>query len=258
MAGTFDPYYIKVDNKVLGDYACMIEEVRGTRVLAPRRGRRPSAAYRHGTVANTPLYFGEKTLTLAISVFDTDDSHEQNHPAGPIGHLQHNTDDLWAIFGKRGLIDFRQLMPTEGGGTVELQGYCEVRRQVEVENFGGAWRMIVELVFPYPFLHELPKITRPAATSHSFTTGGTAPIADMVFTFSGAGKVTWGSWELGVKEAATVDVGKREVYVSNQLKMSALDTSLNMMENWMEWLAKTAISLSSTVAVGVEYYNARH
>lgn len=254
---TFDPYYIEVDGKTLGDYACMIEELRGTRSMAARRGGRHAAAYRHGTRPGAPLYFGEKHLPLAITVFDTDESHAENHPAGPIGHLQHNTDELWAIFGKRGLIDFRQQIPTTDG-TVELQGDAEVRRQIEIDGGEGAWSMLVELAFPYPFLHELPLIQRAASTTHSFTTGGTAPIADMVFTFSGAGTLTWGSQQIGVTEAAVVNVGKREVYVGGQLKMSALSPSANTPENWMEWPAQTAISLSSTVAVAIDYYNARH
>lgn len=252
----FDPYSISVDGKVLGDYACMIERLRGTRQVASRRSRSNGAAYRHGR-RPTNAYFDEKILSLEITVFPTDESHEVNHPAGPIGHLQHNTDELFAIFGKRGLIDFRQLIPTEDG-PVECQGWAEVRRAIDVDGDEGAWSMIVELVFPYPFLHELPQIHRPSATSHSFTTGGTAPIADMVFTFDGAGTLTWGDVEIGVKEAAVVDVGKREVYVGGELKMSALSVTAATPENWMEWPPRTEINLSSDVGVAIDYYNARH
>lgn len=263
MSIEFDPYSISVDGKTIGDYACMIERLRGTRVMAQRRGSRQTAAYRHGRRPNTP-YFDEKVLPLAITVFPTDASHEVNHPSGPIGHLQGNVDDLWSIFGKRGMIDFRQKIPTSDGGeppsevVVECQGYAQVDRRIEIDGDEGAWSMLVELVFPYPFLHELPKITLSAATQHVFTTGGTAPIADMVFTFSGAGTVTYGDYEIGVTEAAVVDVGKREAYVGGELAMDVLNLDVDTPENWMEWPARTEITLNSTVNVAVEYYNARH
>lgn len=261
MTTQIDPWRLTVDGVSLGTYAHMIQVVRGIDVLADRVRTPASVAYRHGTPMTADWYFAEKTMPLTITVAPWDDDGDATHTVGDEGHFRDNLDVLMRLFGKRSLLDVRRLVPTEESDEqMELQAYATVGRQVIVDG-GPAHRVFqLDLILPYPFWHELPQITRGASTSHSFTTGGTAPISDMVLTLSGDGTVTdnqGASFTIdGSAGAAVVDVGAREVTEGGPLAMALFDNTGR--DNWMEWPAETAITISSTVAVAVAYHNARH
>lgn len=261
MTTQIDPWRFTIDGVSLGTFAHMIQVVRGVDVL-PGRLRTPIfVAYRHGTALTADWYFDEKTLPLLITAAPWDDDGDSTHAVGDEGHLRDNLDVLMRLFGKRSLLDVRRLVPTEESDEeMELQAYATVGRQVIVDGTPVHRQFFVDLILPYPFWHELPIINRGASTSHSFTTGGTAPIADMILTLSGDGTVSdnqGGSFIIdGSAGAVVVDMGAREVSEGGQLAMALFDNAGR--DNWMEWPANTAITITSTVSVAVAYYNARH
>lgn len=260
-----NPYHITVDGLSLGTYAHMIQVVRGIDVLPDRRGQGQQVAYKHGTRLTADDYFDEKTLSLLITVSPWDADGSQSHTDPYQGHLRDNLDELLTIFGKRSLIDVRRFVPVEeespGDGLLELQAWAKVRRGSVIDGGVNQRETRIDLILPYPFWHELPQVTRAQATSHTIQVGGTAPVADMVFTLAGDGTV---SDDLGnsitiegSSGPVTVDVGASEVYEGGELKMSLFDLEGGR-DNWFEWPAQTEVEVSSTVNVAVSYYNARH
>lgn len=267
---TIDPWALTADGLSFGTFAHSIEVVRGMESLPARRGRSQQAYARHGDVPSFNSYFSAKTLPLLITIGRWDDDGVDGltgHAGGQLGQLRDNWDQMATILGKRhGFIDLRRFIPQEPVDpedpvvTLELQGDAVVNRPVVVSGSVGVWKALVEFVLPYPFWHELPEVERAAATSHSFTTGGTAPINDMVFTFSGDGTLSYGAVDItveGSSGAVTVDVGQRKAFQGGNVDMSVLRLE-DAADNWMEWPAQTAISLTSTVSVAVDYFNARH
>lgn len=257
-----DPYRLTIDGVSLGTYAHMIEIVRGLDVL-PGRVRTPATvAFRHGTVPTADWYYDEKILPLVITVAPWDADGDATHSVGDQGHLRDNLDALLHLFGKRSLLDVRRLIPTEESDEVmELQAYATVGRNVIVDGGPVHRQFAVDLILPYPMWHELPEVELSADTSHTITTGGTAPIADMVFVLSGDGTVSDNlGHEFSISGSTgpvTVDVGAREVYEGGELAMSLFSLDGGR-DNWMEWPAQTEIEVTSTVAVAVSYFNARH
>lgn len=259
-----NPYYVSLDGLNLGTLAYSIETVRARRVIPPKRRTPLPVAFRHGTVPRFDAYSDERRWPLLITLFPTDESGDQDEDFGRVGQLEANLDDLFTVLAKRDdFIDVRQLIPVDDGSgePLELQGDAICASYVELEGNDTIWGVQVELVFPYPYWHELPKIERSAATSHSIVTGGTAPIADMVLTLAGDGTVSLDGTAMfridGSSGPVVVDVGKREVTQGGELAMGLFRPTVNMPENWMEWPAQTAVSLTSTVNVAVDYYNAR-
>ena len=184
-----DVYAVTVDGFRIGDFAAMVEEFTGLVGVAGKRGTSPTALSRHGAVPTGRTWSAPRTRTLGITLFDTDANGDRDHPYGNVGQWQANLDDLQAIYGKHGLIDYRRTILT-AAGPVECQGWAKVLRTIDPTGSPSATRMAVQLEFDWPWLHELPKVTLAADTSHAIATGGTAPIADMVFTFSGDGTLT--------------------------------------------------------------------
>lgn len=257
-----DPYRLTIDGVSLGTYAHMIEVVRGIDVLTGRVRQPATVAFRHGTVPTADWYYDEKILPLVITVAPWDEDGGATHSVGDQGHLRDNLDVLLHLFGKRSLLDVRRLVPTEESDEVmELQAYATVGRNVVVDGGPAHRQFAVDLILPYPLWHELPEVELSADTSHTITTGGTAPIADMVFTLSGDGTVSddlGHSFTIsGSAGPVTVDVGAREVYEGGNLAMSLFSLDGGR-DNWMEWPAQTEIEVTSTVAVAVSYFNARH
>lgn len=255
-----DEYAVTVDGFRIGDYAAMVEEFTGLVGVAAWRGTAQSALARHGAIPRGRTWSAPRTRTLGITLFDTNKDGDRNHPYGSVGQWQANVDDLLAIFGKQGLIDYKRTILTATGPVV-CQGSARVLRTIDPTGSTSATRMAVQLEFDWPWLHELPKVTLAADTSHTIATGGTAPIADMVFTFTGDGTLTDNQGHTitvtGSTGPVTVDVGKREVRSGGQLALGLLGTT-GLKEWWCEWPARTNVTLSSDVAVGVEFHRARH
>lgn len=256
-----DPWRITADGLSFGTFAHSIEQVQGVESVAARRYKGQRSYARHGDIPTFRSYYEAKTFPLMITLGPWDPDGDIDHPTGYFGHLRKNWESLATVIGKRhGFIDLRRFVPDDAGESVELQADAVVGRTVPVRGSVAVWRVLVEFILPYPFWHELPKVEREAAMSHSFTTGGTAPINDMVFTFAGDGTLSWGDVDItvaGSTSAVTVDVGQRKVFQSGQLAMDLIRLS-KAMDNWMEWPPQTAITLSSDVNVAVDYYNARH
>jgi len=257
-----DPYYLSVDGVVLGTYAHMIEVYRGLDTLAPVRRSPLLAADRHGSVPSFDPEYDEATLPIVITIAPWDADGAVTHAEGMQGHVQDNTDTLKRVFGKRSALDVRRFMPAIGGGTVELQAYAARGRQVIVDGENFKRMFGVDLILPYPFWHELPLISRASNTAHVINVGGTAPVADMVLTFAGDGTLTDDLGHeitiTGSAGAVTVDVGAREAYEGGSLAMNRLSLGAGSDGHWMEWPAQTTVTVSSTVGVAVDYYNARH
>jgi len=241
----------------------LVEKVRGTAAVAARRHSGQRIAFRHGTWDEDDPYTDEKILNLRISIHAVDEYGEQ--PYSPYHHLRENFEDLAAVLGKRGRIDVRQYLPEDpdesGSDPIELQNYARVRRQLEIGGDALVWYMDIELVFAYPYWHELPQISLASDTSHVIETGGSAPIADMVLTFAGDGTLSDDQGHeisiSGSSGAATVDVGAREVTEGGSLAMSLLDLGSGTPEYWMEWPTRTTVNLTSDVGVAVDYFRAR-
>lgn len=259
---TINPYYLSADGLVIGTYASTIEVIRGLRGIGGKRRQPVYAASRDGSVPSGELYAEEKRLPLQITIGPWDEDAASDHPDGPIGHLQENLDALETIFGKSGLIDLRQIVPHRDGD-IEIQAWGLVDKAVVVSGDPGRWSMLVELILQWPYWHELPQVTRASATSHSFTTGGTAPIADMVATFAGDGILTYAAGGsileiAGSSGAVVVDVGRRTVTQGGVPARGLLRLGDGTPAHWMRWPAQTAIAVTSTVGVALAYQNARH
>lgn len=256
-----DPWRLTADSLSFGTFAHSIEVVRGMESVAARRGRSQQAYARHGDIPSYNSFFQAKRLPLLITIGSWDEDGAIDHPSGLFGELRDNWEAMATVLSKRhGFIDLRRFIPDASGDPIELQANATVHRMVEVTGSPALWKVLVEFVLPYPFWHELPEIERGSATSHSFTTGGTAPINDMVLTFAGDGTLSYGDIDItveGSSGAVTVDVGQRKAFVGGDLDMSVLRLP-DAAENWMEWPAQTAITLTSSVGVAVDYFNARH
>lgn len=257
-----NPYYLSADGHVIATYADSVEIIRGLKTLPAKRRQVVYAANRHGSLTAPHLYRAENHLQIQITLLPVDADNATNHPYLGVGHLQENLEALFAIFDKSTPIDLRQKIPTRTAGIVEMQASALVDSVVTIEGNAGVWRMLVDLVLQYPWWHELPLITRASASSHSFTTGGTAPIADMVLTFAGNGTLTYaaGGSILQIADATgavVVDVGNRLVTQGGLPARQLLRLGVGTPAHWLELPAKTAISLTSTVGVAVAYYNAR-
>lgn len=258
---TINPYYLSADGHVIGTYADTIQRVRGLKVMPGKRHRPIYAANRHGSLPVSHLYRDENRLPLLITVKPWNADGIVDHPAGAIGHLQENSEALVAIFDKSTPIDLRQIVPTRTGN-LELQAFGLLDKAVTIEGDPGEWQMLVELILQWPWWHELPLLTRASATSHSFTPGGTAPIADMVATFAGNGTLTYAAGGsslqiVGASGAVVVDVGGRLVTQGGVPARGLLRLGAGTPAHWLEWPARTAVSMTSTVGVALSYYNNR-
>lgn len=255
-----DAKAVTVDGYRIGDYAAMVEEFTGLVGVAGGRGDDQSSLFRHGAVPSGPEWAAARTRTLGITLFDTDKDGLAASAYGSLGEWQENLDDLIAIFGKRGLVDYRRTILT-ASGPVTVQGYGKVRNPPPFTGTPAATKLVIPLVFEWPFLHELPAVSLSAATAHSFNTGGNAPVADMVLTFAGDGTLTDNLGHTiaisGSSGPVVVDVGKRTVTEAGVPAMARLVTT-SLKAWWMEWPARTDVTLSSDVGVAVEFYRARH
>lgn len=258
-----NPHYLSADGHVMATYADSIEIIRGLKVLTGKRRELVYAANRHGSVPVSHLYREENRLTIQITILPVDADDDVDHPHGGVGHLQENLDALFAIFDKSTAIDLRQWIPTRVVGGLELQASGFVESVVTVEGNAGVWRMLVELVLQYPWWHELPVLSAASAAGVlNITTGGTAPVADMVLTFASDGTLTWAAGGsilqiLGATGAVIVDVGKRTVTQGGLPARGLLRLGAGTPAHWLEWPAQTAIAMTTTVGVTASYYNAR-
>lgn len=258
-----NPYYITLDGLNLNTAAHNIEVVTGLKVVPDRRSTDRTIASRHGAEVSDE-YFQSRRMRLRVTMFPNDDDGTPGED-GPVADLHAGWDDLVTVIAKRGLIDVRHFVPDEDSesddSVIELQGDARVRRTVMVDGDAAVWTADVELEFPWPFWHELPKVTLAADTSHSFNSGGTAPVADMVFTFAADGEVSdsLSGHKLGVSgmtgSEVVVDVGRRKVFEDGELAMGLL--TVDAPDYWMEWPAQTDITLTASSAVGVEFYRSR-
>jgi hypothetical protein len=260
---TFENRTFQLDDMLVAPPRFIIGRVRGTAAIPGLRDTDQHVAFRHGVWDDDDPYVDGRTLALRIEVHSVDEYGERTESA--YWHLRDNWEDLAAVAGKRGLIDVRQYIPSvESGESIELQGFARRRSQVELDGDAAVWVLDLELKFAYPWWHELPLVELASDTSHAIDTGGSAPIADMVFTFAGDGTLTDDlnlGHEIGIAGSSglvTVDVGKREVYEGGELAMGLLRLGDGSPENWMEWPARTTINLTADVAVAVDYYVARH
>lgn len=259
------PWQIRADGTVLATFASAVETSDNLDDLPERRFEPMRIANRHGIwIPEDGGFFDYRTIPLLIWVSGTDVDGQITHPNGAMGHLRKNLDDLQAILGKRGYITLQRDIASRTNGspltlTLEAQALV-VSRITSRDRNGVARALAVECLLPWPFWHELPQISRPAATSHSFTTAGTLPVANQVLVFSGDGTLTDNHGAsipiLGSSGAVTVDVRKGEVYQGGVLAMHLLNPA-PALEHWMEWPARTAVTLTSTVNVAVTYYHAR-
>lgn len=259
-----NPFYLKLDGLTVATFSHQVESLTGLRTIPPRRRRPRYVAGRHGSVVSESP-FDELRLPIDVSLWPYDEDGAEVSVFGLVGQLQANWDELVAVITKRGTVDVRQVIPVQdpeesGVAALELQADGLFDKTTMATASKSKWTLATSLVLPWPFWHELPKVTRAEATSHSFTTEGTAPIANMVFTFSGDGTLTYSQTghKIGVEGssgAVTVDVRNRKVFQGGELAMGLL--RLDAPDYWMEWPAQSAVTLSSTVPVAVEYHNAR-
>lgn len=248
-----DPHHFRVDGTVLATHATALEIVRGTDVLADRRPAMREVAYQHGVVPAWDDYFAAKTLPLLLWVAPNDVDGNVTHPNGQPGHMRENLDALLGIFGKKGspiVLERDVPDPVTPSAVVTRQANVKVVRSVVVDGT-RLRRMLVELLFPYPFWHELPQVSEPAwSGTKIITPGGNAPVADPVFTFTAAGRVTHSqSGDYLEATAGTfplvVDVGLRRV---TQGGSPALNRLLVGSGRWMEWQPAVAANLVASVA----------
>lgn len=255
------PHHVTADGVVIGTYATMVEIGRGLDTLPSMRGQPAAAADRHGTLDDGMGDYDEKIVSLAIAVspFDADGNESA---FGIQDQLRANTDSLHAVFGKRGLIDLRRFVPDGAGGLLELQASAVRRREVVVEVDDVKWVYGVDLALPWPFWLELPLISRTSNTAHVINVGGTAPVAGMVLTFAGDGTYTDDTGAeviiAGSSGPVTVDVRKKEVYQAGVLAMGLFDLGGGSDGHWVEWPAKTTVTVTATVGVAIDYHTARH
>lgn len=149
-------------------------------------------------------------------------------------------------------------------------------RLVRVNDYYGTVRADIEMLQPpqptqnrFVYLFQLRNpdgfwedsavTTSAAATSHTFTTSGNRPINDMRITFAGPGTATnttsgWPNQIMTWSGAGTciVEVGDRTVRAGG----SAVEYDFEVNDKWwMRFIPDTAVSLSSTVNITVDYRN---
>lgn len=279
-----NPYYFALDDLNLGTVAHNLEVLAGLKQVPDKRTATRHIASRHGA-EDPDEYYSERVLNLLVTMFPN--GPDGSATAGDIAELHANWDRLVSVISKRGPIDVRHKVPavalppvdddssgssssSEGsssssssGGLLELQGDGRVVRAVVVDGDAKVWRVGVELAFRWPFWHELPKVELEASTSHEFFTGGTAPVANMVFKFTEDAVVTDQATghAIGISgmqgSEVVVDVRRRKVFEDGVLAMGLLRLGSSTPDYWMEWPARTNVSLTATAPVAVEFHRSR-
>lgn len=260
-----NPYYLQLDDLILATFSHHVETLTGLRTVPQRRRKTRYTASRHGSDDFDP-FFDELRLPIDISLWPWDEDGGEVAVFGAVGQLQANWDDLVAVVTKRGPVDVRQTLPVvdpeeSGESVLEVQAYGRFDRTVMATTSHSRWRISTDLVLPWPFWHELPKVELAADTSHSFITGGTAPIANMRLIFSEDATVTHTETghKIGIEgmdgTQVIVDVRQRKVFQDGQLAMGLL--RLDGPDYWMEWPARSQVTLSASAPVAVEFWNCR-
>lgn len=259
------PWQIRADGTVLATFASAVETADDLDNLPDRRFQAHHVANRHGIwMPEDGGFYDARTFPLLIWVAGCDVDGQVTHPNGVHGHLRENVDNLHAIFGKRGYVTLQRDLPFRDvldPATLTVEAEVLIRSKVTSRKRDGAVRALaVNCLLPWPFWHELPVIAVDAGDP-AFTTGGTLPVANQILVFAGDGTLTddhGADIEIaGSTAAVTVDIRKGEVYQSGVLRMDLLRLGTDPLEHWMEWPARTSVTLTADVGVAVTYHNAR-
>lgn len=267
-----NPHHVILDGLPLATVAHGLSTIRGIDQAPEPRIGLYEVAYRHGAHVDFDSYKGARTqrLTAYISPYDADGA--VSHANGVAGQRRENLEDLLAILGKQGApIAVQKLVPhpttPAAVQTLEAEAYATVN---DVD--GTQLRSLdFTLIHPYPFWHLAPKqgpAAVPASIDLTRATGlaATAPVADMVFTFSGDGRVTYTNPPYGATATqyvevvgsggatVVVDVGARTVTSGPALAFNWWGTNS---ARWMEWAPDSVINLTTTGTVTVEYHAAK-
>ena len=254
------PWQIRANGTVLATYASAVETADNLDDLPERRFEPMRVANRHGIwVPEDGGFFDYRTIPLLIWISGTDVDGQITHPNGAMGHLRENLDNLHAIFGRRGYVTLQRDIASKDGldpETLTLEAQALVVSKVTSRQRNGVARALaVECLLPWPFWHELPQLN----ATGTFTTGGTLPIANQILTFSADGTETDNHGAsiqiLGSSGTVTVDIRKGEVRQGGVLRMDLLRLGSDPLEHWMEWPARTSVTVTGPATI--TYYNAR-
>lgn len=267
-----NPHHLILDGLALATVAHGLETVRGLDQVPEARIGLYEAAYRHGAVVDYDAYRRPRTQRLRAYISPYDADGAVTHPNGIAGQRRANIEQLLAILGKAGRgITVQKLVPhpVTPAATQTLEGVA-VASGVDVD--GTQLRSVdFTLTHPYPFWHLTPQVgpvAVPLSIDLTLATGAraTAPIADMVFVFTGDGRVTYTNPLYGDTATqyidiagsggatVTVDVGARRVTSGGALAFNWFDTNN---ARWMEWAPDAVANLTTVGAVTVAYYPAK-
>lgn len=182
--------YVTAGGRDLATYANGTEVIEGVDGIPPLRIPRRRTAYMDGAPADyTPLFFEPKLITLRLWIAGTDADGAVTHAAGPLGHIRDNIRAITGIFSKVGAAIPLERTTFDGVGASSVDTLTADARLAGAVSVGGEAmkrRVDVPLELPHPWWLA-PTVSRPAASSHTFTPDGDGTVANARLTFAGAG-----------------------------------------------------------------------
>lgn len=259
-------WYWSINGLVVSTFSHLVEQANPGGTLPARRRRQVTVAGLDGALSQSDALFAEKVVRLPITLLPYD--QDGANLDGWYEHLVRNRADLLAEL--HGTVDLRWRMPSlevesdeSLDGFVELQANAVVYDEpLQATSRRMLWDVLVDFTLPHPFWRELPKVERAAAGSHTFNTGGSAPIVDPEFTFTADGTITDGSVtiEIAGKTGTLVVVrravtGEWEVVEDGVLNMRLLGPATT---GFPRWAPRTNVTLTASTSVAVAYWKAWH
>ena len=210
----------------------------------------------------TPLY-DERVVRLPVRVLAEDAVGGITLTGwGGVGHVHANRNDLLAAVAGGSRVELTLWTPDldlgDDGEVVEINQEGWVVSSVDFQSgIGATLTAIVDVTCPWPFWWQVPAFTRTAATSHEFDTGGTAPVADAIFTSAGDNVITDGTSTLTIVDSTgpvVIDCRARRVTDNGVYAPQVLDVA----GGWPRWPARSEVTVTASSAVGIEWHRAWH
>lgn len=264
-----NPHYMRITPAggsalTLATVAIGLESVDGYDQVPGGRVGLYEVAYRHGAFIDYDHWKEprQQRFRAYISPYDADGA--VTHANGTAGHRRENLEALAAALASPSRpITVEKLIPhpttPTATQTLEAEAICPGGLEVAGTQLR---RAAFTLIHPYPFWHLTPAVGPVAVPASIDLSDATAPINDMVFVFTGDGRVTYTNPAYGrtstqyieisgsAGATVTVDVGARTVKEGSSLRYNWL---LYNNPRWMEWAPGGTINLTTTGSVTVTY-----
>lgn len=267
---TIDPYHISIDGEILATYARALEVVDGLENIPGRRITERPAAYVDGSYPrlNVDSFFGPKQQRIRIWISPFDADGNVTHTNGLRAHLRENLETIFRLLGGKSISNHQVdwIVPTPTA-TKTLRNNA---RFSAPQNVLGSSRLIRRLdifaTYPWPFWQDIASGTTlgPFTGAQSFTPGGTAPLADAVFTCTAAGRITHDESGHFI-EVTSIPGGSTSVIINQKARTILTNTGADARDvynsDWSGGLRFDAGTLANLTITGtwqIDYFNAYH